>query len=170
MRSGHGADHIEGVLYGADPVAQGLVHGILERGAAGGHGHHFRAEKLHAADIWRLAADVLRAHENLACKPEARRHRGRGHAVLAGTGLGNDPALPHAAREQDLADGVVDLVRAGVGEVLALQKNACAAGVRRETRREVHGRRPAHVVAQQRTELGEENGVSHGSLARGVEF
>ena len=48
--------------------------------------------------------------------------RGRGgHAVLAGPGLGDDPPLAHAAGEQGLADRVVDLVGAGVGDVLTLE-------------------------------------------------
>src|SRR3546814_16497084 len=35
--------------------------------------------------------------------------------------LGDDPCLAHATREQDLADAIVDLVRAGVVEFLALE-------------------------------------------------
>ena len=46
--------------------------------------------------------------------------RGR-HAVLAGARLGDDPRLAQAPREQRLAQRVVDLVGAGVGEVLALE-------------------------------------------------
>ena len=90
--------------------------------------------------------------------------------MLAGAGLGNDPALPHAPRQQRLADGVVDLVRAGVGEVLAFQVDARAAGVRREARREIHGRGAPHVVAQQRAKFGEERRVRQGGFARGVEI
>jgi hypothetical protein len=53
--------------------------------------------------------------------PKRGAHRGRGHAVLPRPGLGDDAALAHAAREQHLPDRVVDLVRAGVVEVLALE-------------------------------------------------
>jgi hypothetical protein len=41
--------------------------------------------------------------------------------VLAGAGLGDDALLAHALREQGLPEGVVDLVRPGVEEVLALE-------------------------------------------------
>jgi hypothetical protein len=41
--------------------------------------------------------------------------------VLAGAGLGDDARLAHALGEQRLAERVVDLVRAGVVEVLALE-------------------------------------------------
>jgi len=41
--------------------------------------------------------------------------------VLPGAGLGDDARLPHAPGEQRLAERVVDLVRAGMGQVLALE-------------------------------------------------
>jgi hypothetical protein len=41
--------------------------------------------------------------------------------VLPGTGLGNDAWLAHAAGQQGLTNGVVDLVSAGVIEVFALE-------------------------------------------------
>ena len=47
--------------------------------------------------------------------------------MLAGAGLGDDAPLAHALREQRLAERVVDLVRAGVREVLALEEDARAA-------------------------------------------
>jgi hypothetical protein len=39
--------------------------------------------------------------------------------VLACAGFGDDAGLAHAAGEEDLADGVVDFVGAGVEEVFA---------------------------------------------------
>ena len=44
--------------------------------------------------------------------------------MLAGAGLGDDPRLAEAPGEQRLAERVVDLVGAGVGEVLALEVEA----------------------------------------------
>ena len=44
--------------------------------------------------------------------------------MLAGTGLGDEALLAQPARKQSLAKRVVDLVRAGVGEVLALEIEA----------------------------------------------
>ena len=46
--------------------------------------------------------------------------------MLARAGFGNEPLLSHPSRKQGLAEAVVDLVRAGVGQVLALQINLCA--------------------------------------------
>jgi hypothetical protein len=45
----------------------------------------------------------------------------RGHAVLSRAGLGDDLLLAHALGQQNLADGVVDLVRAEVVQILALE-------------------------------------------------
>ena len=47
--------------------------------------------------------------------------------MLAGAGLRDDARLAHAAGEQDLAEAIVDLVRAGVVELVALEVDLCAA-------------------------------------------
>ncbi len=49
--------------------------------------------------------------------------------MLAGTGLSDDALLAHACGQQCLADGVVDLVRTGVVQVLALEQDLRAADV-----------------------------------------
>ena len=54
--------------------------------------------------------------------PEQGGRGGGGHAVLAGAGLGDEAGLAHPLGEQRLAEHVVDLVRAGVVEVLALEQ------------------------------------------------
>src|SRR5207249_5770729 len=61
--------------------------------------------------------------------------------------------------EQRLAEGVVDLVRAGVTEVLALEPEAAAQPLR-EPARERERRRPAHEVAQEAGELCAEGGIA----------
>ena len=102
-----------------------------------------RAEQLHAADVRRLALHVDRAHVHRARQPEARAGRGAGHAVLAGAGLRDDALRAEALREQRLAEGVVDLVRAGVREILALEPHL-RAPARREPRGEGERRGAAH--------------------------
>ena len=66
------------------------------------------------------------AHVDAARQADLRRGRGRRDAVLPGAGLRDDAALPHPPREEHLAERVVELVRAGVEEVLALQGDARA--------------------------------------------
>ena len=120
----------EDVMRGADvgdPVAHGLVDRFLERLLAGLHGHDLRAEHFHAIHIQFLPLAIHRAHVNDALQSEHGGDGGGGDAVLAGAGLGDDARLAHAPGEQDLADGVVDLVRAGVDQILALEINLRAA-------------------------------------------
>ena len=85
------------------------------------HRHDLGAEQFHAEDVGLLPLDVGRAHVDDAGQVEQRAGRRGGDAVLAGAGLGDDAALAHAARQQDLAQHVVDLVRAGVVELVALE-------------------------------------------------
>src|SRR5690606_40790234 len=63
---------------------------------------------------------------------------------------------PISLGEQRFPDRVVDLVGAGVVQVLALEQNARAAQLVGEPVRRGDGGRAAHIVAQQARVLGEE--------------
>ena len=103
------------------PVAHCFVDSLLEGGLSRGHPHDLGAQKAHPRHVERLAFHVHRAHIDDAFHPRACAHRGGGNAMLAGTGLGDDPALAHPAREKNLPQGVVDLVGPGVKEILAFE-------------------------------------------------
>ena len=87
---------------------------------------------------------VLGAHVDGALEPEPRGHRRHGDAVLAGTGFGDQALLAHTQREQRLPQRVVELVRAGMAQVLALEVDVRTAEVLAEPRRRVERSRPAH--------------------------
>ena len=93
----------------------------------------------------------------------------------SGASLGDDAALAEAPRQQDLAQGVVELVRAGMVQVLALEVEPQAVGqtvgrrarslgqdaglgqdLRTEPIGSVHGRGPAPVVELELAQLGPE--------------
>src|SRR5204862_1448561 len=77
--------------------------------------------------------------------------RGRGrHAVLARAGLRDDALRAERLREQRLADPVVDLVRARVREVLALEPDLRAPAPRQRARVRERGRPadPARELAR----------------------
>ena len=172
VRPRGGADQIIGVAHVGDPVAQRLVHGVLERLRAGRDGVDLGAQQLHAEHVGLLPLHVHRAHVDLARQPEARAHGGRRHAVLAGAGLGDDAGLAHAPGEQDLAQAVVDLVAAGVVQLVALEVDLgaapAAAGRRlitkmlRQPLREVERARPAAVVGVEVVDLRLERRVAPG--------
>ena len=132
-------EHVVGRLDVRDPVAHRVVDRVLERRAAARDRPDLRAERAHPEHVRLLALDVLGAHVDDARQPE-QGAGGRGRdAVLAGAGLGDDPGLAEPPRQQRLAERVVDLVGAGVGEVLALEVEAEAA---RQAGRSVGGDRP----------------------------
>ena len=169
VRAGRRAEEVGGVVDTGHPVAQRLVDRVLERGAAGGDRHDLGAEQLHPGDVQRLALGVDLAHVDGAVEAEVRRRGGRGHAVLAGAGLGDHPRLAHPLGQQGLAEHVADLVGAGVVEVLALEQER-----RADAARGAGGRRRAGsasgVLAQHRVELAPEGRVGLGVLPGGVEL
>jgi hypothetical protein len=125
------------------------------------HRHHFGAQQLHAEHVGRLARHIGRAHVDDAGQAEARADRGGGDAVLARAGFRDDPGLAHADRQQDLADAVVDLVRAGVVQLVALEPDLGAhtlgcilAQFLGEAGREIERAGPADIVFEQVVEFG----------------
>ena len=154
MRAGGRADDVVGVVHVGDPVAQRLVHGVLERLRAGGDGVDLGAQQLHAEHVGLLPLDVDGAHEDLAGHVELGAHGGHRHAVLAGAGLGDDARLAHALGEQDLAEAVVDLVAAGVIELVALEVDLGAAEMLGQALGEIERARPAGVVRVEAGQLG----------------
>ena len=104
-------------------------------------------------------AHVLGAHVDDAFEPEQRARGGARHAVLAGAGLGDDARLAHALGEQRLAERVVDLVRAGVREVFALEEDAAAAARLGEPLGFPQRRWPADVMREQARQLRGERGI-----------
>ena len=82
VRAGSGAEEVGRVVDAGDPVAQRLVDGVLEGGAAGVDRDHLGAEQLHPGHVEGLALDVDGAHVDRAVEAEVRRGGGAGDAVL----------------------------------------------------------------------------------------
>src|SRR5690348_14819539 len=79
--------------------------------------------------------------------------------MLAGAGFGDDALLSHPAGEKDLAQHVVDLVRAGVVELLALEIDLGPAKLMRQPFGEIERARAPDIVLEQGVELGLESRV-----------
>jgi hypothetical protein len=77
-----------------------------------------------------------------------RRGGGGGHAMLTRAGFGDEAGLAHAPRQQGLADSVVDLVRAGVVEILPLQINPRPARLGGQPPGKVQRRGPPDIIPQ----------------------
>ena len=159
VRPGDRADHVERVVDMGDPVAQRLVHRILQGRGPRMHRHHLGAEQFHAEDVGLLPLDIGGAHIDDAGQVEERAGGRRRHPVLAGAGLGDDAALVHPPRQQDLAQHVVDLVRAGVVELVALQIELGAAEMPGQPLGEIERARPPDIMFEVIVELGLKAGV-----------
>ena len=75
-------------------------------------------------------------------------NRSCGHAVLTGAGLSHDAFLTHLLGNQDLTDGVVNLVRTRVVQVLALQVEL-ATILLAHALGQIERRGATHIVTQQ---------------------
>jgi hypothetical protein len=110
-----------GILKRSSPIPQGFVHCILQGPITAFDRDHFGAVELHLEHIGRFGG----GYPPLPCrsrqgKPKLSADRRGGHTVLTGTGLGDDPGLPQALGQESLPDGVVDLMRSGVGQAFQL--------------------------------------------------
>jgi hypothetical protein len=120
--------------------------------------------QLHYVHVECLTFDVERAHENIDRNAELRTDRRGRHAVLARARLGDDALLAHASREQTLADRIIDLVRARVIEIFALEQQRRSRPVAYEARRLHEGRGPPDEIAQDRVILGPKRRVREGRV------
>ena len=150
LRADARADQVVRRLDVRDPVADRLAGRLLQRLRPELDRPDLGAEQAHPLDVRTLAAHVLGAHVDDALEPEAGAHRRRRHPMLAGARLGDDPLLPEALREHRLTERVVQLVRAGVEQVLPLEVEALAGG---EALGKRQGRRAARVLAAEPVEL-----------------
>ena len=164
MRPRHRADAIERIAHIGHPVAQGVVHRVLQRAATRGDRNDLGSQQLHPEHVRCLAFDVMRAHVDHAVQPELGAHRRRRHAVLPRPGFRDDPRLSHPAREDDLPQHVVDLVRAGVVQLVALHVDLGTTQMRRQPFGEIERARPPHVMLPQPVHLGPERGVGLGEF------
>ena len=153
MRSRHRPYNIVGVSDSGHPVPDCLVHRILQGAASSLHRGDGGAEKLHAKHIQGLPVDVLGAHVDLAFQPEHGRGRGCGHPVLPCAGLRNDAGLFHATGKEHLAQGIVDLVGAGMAQILPLEVDPAAPEMLRQAPGEIEGGGPSRIVVQVVSEL-----------------
>ncbi len=152
----HRSDAVERVTDIGDPVAQRVVHRVLQRASTRGDGDDFGAQKPHAEDIGCLSFDIVRAHVDHAFQAKLGTDRCRRYTVLSGAGLGDDAGLAHTARENDLPQNVVDLVRASMVQLVALHVDLGAAQMLGQPLSKIEGRGAANVMGPEVVHLGPE--------------
>src|SRR6266849_67077 len=127
MGSGGRTNQVVGIANGRDPVAQRFIERVFEAPGAGVDRDDLCAQQLHPENVERLPLDVDAPHEHFTFAFEQRSHRGGRHSMLSGAGFRRDARLVHPHREQRLSERIVNLVRAGMAEVFALDVNLRAA-------------------------------------------
>ena len=130
-----------------------MGHSVLEGACTGLYPADLRPHEPHAVDVERLALHVLHAHVHHALESHQGRGRGGGDAVLARAGLGYEAGLSHLLGEEGLAEHVVDLVGAGVVEVLPLEIDLRPAEVLGHPLCVVQAAGTSSVIVQERLEL-----------------
>src|SRR5918995_3283994 len=144
---------VVGVLDVRHPVPYGLVYGVFQGARAAENRHDLGPEELHPHDVKPLAPGVFLAHVDDALLAVEGRDGGRCDAVLARAGLGDDAFLAHPVGEQYLAQGVVDLVRPCVREVLTLEPDVRPAPPLGQALGEHEGGRTADEIPRQAVPL-----------------
>ena len=147
------AEAVMRIIDAARPLAKGCRAGILERARAGRNRDDLRAEQAHAVHVERLTLGVLHAHEHHALHAHQGCGRRSRNAVLTGAGFRDQTGLAHLFRQQCLTEHVVDLMGAGVVQILAFEVDLRTAEVVCHMLRKVQARRTSCVVVQQLGQL-----------------
>ena len=163
MRPQNRAQQVVGRAHVGHPIPDGLVDGILQRPAARLHRPDCGAQQPHPKYVRSLPLHVDRAHVDHALDPQQRAGGSGRHAVLSRSRLGHDTTLSHAPGQQRLPQRVVDLMRAGMRQVLPLQIDLRAAQVGAQATGEGDGRRAPHVRPEEMIQL-----LLEGAALRGV--
>ena len=123
------------------------------------YGFDLGTEQAHAEHVRRLPLDIRRTHVDDTGQAEARGDGGGGDPVLARAGFGDDPRLAHFSGQQDLPETVVDLVRARVVQLVALEIDLRSAELFRQPFGEIKWAGPARIVRVEVFEFGLERGA-----------
>lgn len=116
-----GAYDVESVGRMTAPVADSLTTGIAQCHVTSTHRMHLGTQHFHTLHVGMLALYIGGTHEHLTLHVHQGTDGCRGHAMLSGTCLSDNTRLSHLLGQQDLADGVVDLVGTRVVQVLTFQ-------------------------------------------------
>ncbi len=153
-----------------DPIAHGLVDCFLQRRLTRGNRNNLGAQKLHPRDIQRLTLHIHDSHVDDTFESEPCRHCSGRDPVLSGTGLGDDPPLSHSPAKNRLADGVVNLVRAGMQQILAFQINPGPPKPLTKALCKIQRGRTSAIVGQQGRKLLSEFRIEAGLLVFALQF
>ena len=140
------------------PVPHGFVDGVLQCCLSIMDQDHLCPQSVHPEDIELLPLAVHSVHVHRAVQSQLGANGRRGDAVLPCPHLGNDARLSNLLGQECLSDGVVDLVRTHVHQILALEPDGCPVAVFCELVGLVEGGGSTNKVATIHVQLGKEVG------------
>ena len=120
MWASHSTDTVECVVNIRYPVTQSIVHGIFQRTTTRGHRDNFSTQQAHTEYIWCLTLNIMRAHIDHTLKAKLCTDRRRCNAVLTSARFSDNALFSHAACQNDLAQHVVNFMRASVVQLVTL--------------------------------------------------
>ena len=126
MRSHGRANDIERVAGMAAPVADGCATSIAQCHVTSTNRVHLGTQHLHSFNVGVLALHIGSTHKHLAFHVHQRTYGSCCHTMLSGSSLADDTRLTHLLGQQNLSDGVVNLVRTSVVQVFTLQVQLAA--------------------------------------------
>ena len=137
---------IEGILGMTTPVANGLATSIAQRHITGTYRMYLSAQHLHTFHIGMLALHIGGPHKDFTFHIHQGAHGGRSHAMLSGSGLGDDACLAHLLGHQNLTHGIIDLMSTRMVQVFTLQIQLTAISIA-HTLSIIKWRRATYIVA-----------------------
>ena len=116
----HGADAVNAVPVIRGIGGKGRIHRLFQGGKAFRYGNHVGSQNLHSCHVGSLLLNVHLPHVNVALQAKVGGGGSQSHAVLSGAGFGDDLFLSHVLGKEGFSHAVVQLVGAGVVQILPL--------------------------------------------------
>lgn len=116
-----GANEVMRSVHSSDPISQSLVDSVLQGLGTRRDGNNTATEHLDPENVQLLPPHILGTHENITLHAKLGADGGGRDTVLTGTRLGDNSSLTQSLGEENLADGIVNLVRTSVVEIFPLE-------------------------------------------------
>ena len=156
MRPEHRADAVDRILVILRIGLESGIHRLFQCLQPEGDGNHFRSENLHAGHVGRLLGDIDFPHVNFTLQPKVGGGSGERHTVLAGAGFRNQPFLAHEFGEQTFSHAVIELMGAGMVEILPLEVDLAVAQQSRQPVTMINRSRPSLKLPPDAAQLVDE--------------
>mmetsp|Transcript_16550 Transcript_16550/g.30032 ORF Transcript_16550/g.30032 Transcript_16550/m.30032 type:complete len:523 (+) Transcript_16550:478-2046(+) len=138
------------------PITHSLVNRILQRRLTIMHRDNLRSQRVHTENIQLLTFAIHSTHVHSAVQAKLGTNGRRRNTMLPRTSLGNDTRLTNPLRQESLTNGIVNLVRPSMRQILPLEPDLRTTTHFRQTIRQMKGSGSPHKVLTVHGQLGQE--------------